>query len=136
MSPFVRRLLPAVAFLAVGFGVAAWTARGDAGREGGSGAGGLSTAEARGETAIPARPRPDTPAETVASDGPCHDAMETVRALVAQVPSGALLDEAQNRVLTGGLAAVDRSCSPASATAFREQEVVPWLTWAPPAAGG
>lgn len=131
MSALVRRLLPGVVFLAAGFGVAAWQAGGGEGAPQGVGA----VADEPGDSPIPARPRPDTPPETVPAEGACREAMEAPRLLVAAVPSGALLDEVQNRALTDGLAAVDAACPAAIAAAFREREIVPWLTWAPPATG-
>lgn len=131
MSSYVRRLLPGVAFLVLGVGVAAWTADGGDGAPGSVG----EVAAAPGDEPIPARPRPGTPPETVAAAGACEDAMAGLRFLVAAVPSGSLLDEVQNRALTDGLAAVDAACPAELAAAFREQEVVPWLTWVPPGEG-
>lgn len=132
MSALVRRLLPGVAFLAAGLGVAAWQAAGG-GEVAPRGVGAM--ADAPGDSSIPARPRPHTPPETVPGEGACGGAMEALRFLVAAVPSGSLLDEAQNRALTDGLAAVDAACPADLAATFREQEIVPWLTWVPPAAG-
>jgi hypothetical protein len=84
--------------------------------------------------AIAARPAPVVRPVPVAAAGPCAGALAPVRALIAAVPSGSLLSSGGNRRLTDGLARVDASCDPVTAAAFRRVEVVPWLTYLPPAA--
>jgi hypothetical protein len=84
--------------------------------------------------AIAARPAPVVRPVPVAAAGACAGALAPVRALIAAVPSGSLLSSDGNRRLTDGLARVDLSCDPAIAAAFRKVEVVPWLTYLPPAA--
>lgn len=86
-----------------------------------------------GAEPIAAHPAPATPPKPIPASGACGAAMEALRALIAAVPSGALLDEEQNVQLTAGLARLDADCDAPSAQAFRDRELVPWLTYAPPA---
>lgn len=116
-----------IALGAGGFGAAAlWTQLTDGGGADGA------TLEI-GSEPIAAQPRPEVLPEPVAATGDCAAAMTGIRALIEEVPSGSMLTEAQNQMLTAGLASVDESCTEGLAGEFREREVLPWLTWAPPA---
>ncbi len=116
-----------IALGAGGFGaVALWTQVADGG-------GVTAAAPEAGSEPIAAQPRPEVLPEPVAATGDCAEAMAGIRALIAEVPSGSMLTEPQNRTLTAGLASVDEACPEGVAGEFRDSEVVPWLTWAPPA---
>jgi hypothetical protein len=90
-----------------------------------------------GSAPIPARPAPATPPEPVAADGPCGRAMDEIRTIQREFPSGALLTAAANADLTRNLAQLDRACTatPDLADEFRHRELTPWLTYLPPGAG-
>lgn len=98
------------------------------------------TAPARNASgAIPAQPRPGELPPLVASAGDCKVQLNKLRDLMEEVPSGLLprtpaqdaLFNQQMSLITGTVA-TPGACSPETVAMFREQEVGPWLTWAPP----
>ena len=80
---------------------------------------------------IVARPAPAEPPIPVEATGECAATMESIRALQKRFPSGALLDEAANAELTTALVQLDKTCAAHLATAFRDRELTPWLTYLP-----
>jgi len=90
-----------------------------------------ATLDVAGSEPIPAVPRPAVLPEPVAATGACAGAMDVLRALIVSIPSGALLDDAQNTQLTAGLDGLDGACSDDESEEFRDRELVPWLTYAP-----
>lgn len=59
--------------------------------------------------------------------------MDTLRGLMHDYPSGLALDAKGNARLGDGIAKVNGACDTKLATAFQQQELMPWMNYAVPA---
>jgi hypothetical protein len=96
------------------------------------------TTEVTVPTLAPNVPKPATerPAEAppkIYAEGACADAFEVLRGLMTEYPSGLVLDEAGNTRLGEGIAGVNADCTTDLASAFQQQELMPWMNYAVPA---
>ncbi len=109
--------------------------------EGGRAAAGPAIEVASGRPStdpIVARPAPAHLPTPVVVDGRCRRAIDAVRAVQRDYPSGAMLPAAANERLSAALGGLDAACAthPKALATFRRRELTPWLTYLPPGAGG
>lgn len=79
--------------------------------------------------AQPAQPKPEVAPPLIFAEGECKVALDGLRAVFAEHPSGLNLDEAGMEKLNTALPALSADCDADTASKFQTQELGPWLNY-------